>query len=239
MAGKGNSAVVLHRVRATIALAPSTLGYSSLTDPDTYDPDKPAFKLNAHFSPPAIAQMAEIIAEKCYSAPELAKLREDMEGNGHKWKDPMDPADWLGQKLKEPKPAFPIQLPYLVIATRASFKGRDGAMVTKDMGCWDAKNTPLDLAACKLGRGSTIQAIVHPNVFFSKVIGVPQPKLDLAGVRVLVLQRFGGQRPPEEVDVDDIKEVLGEIAMDDLSAYAVGAGGPAQPPAHGDGEVTF
>lgn len=238
-----NSAVVLVRARESVRLAPATMGYSKLLEPDDYDPAKPMFKVDCHLSPAAIEATAATIAEHCYSKERLEKLREEMDNNGFKWKEPMDPKEWLGNKLKDPNERAVVQLPKLVLSTKAQFKSRSGELVTKDMACWDLKNNLLDLAGLKLGKGSVIQAVVHPNIFASKTVdsGTPQPKLDLVGVSVVKLVRFGGQRAPDEVDEEEIKAVLGETfdVDEDLSAYAVGASSPTPPANEANGGMDF
>lgn len=225
-APKKNSAVVTVRAKKTIALPPCTLGFASLADPDTYDPEKPVFKANAHFTPEGIDALKDTIAEKVYTADTIKKLREEAEANGFKIsKDPQDPADWLEAKLKEPKETSKIQLPHLVISNAAQFMRR-GEVVKREISCWDHSNGVLDLKKLKLGMGSLVQLIVFPNLFFSKIIGVPQPSLKLVGVRVLQLKRFGGSMAPADTDDEAIKEVLGEtFEYDDLSAYMQGAAG--------------
>lgn len=236
MAKSTSSAVIIQRRRESVALPPCILGFSSLSEPDTYDPEKPMFKLNAHFSPKALDALKVLIQKEAIDF-NLEKLRADMADNSNlkalAKAAAQDPEAWLAGKLKEPKEKSKVQLPYLVVACKATFKDRSGAIQTRSIGCWDGHNSPLDLKALKLGMGSHVQAVVNPNLFISKLIGFPQPKLDLVGVRVLKLVRFGGQRPPEETDEEAIREVLGEeFQMDeDLSAYAAGGLPGAQPPA--------
>lgn len=220
---KSNSSVITVRAKKTIALAPATLGFASIVEPDTYDPDKPTFKLNYHLSPEGISALIEDIAEKVYTPEALEKLRAECEANGiKKVPGPQDPSAWLEAKLKEPKEAAKIQLPHLVISNRATYR-KNGEEVAREIACWDAKNKKLNLRRLKLGMGSVIQAVVYPNLFFSKIIGVPQPSLKLVGVRVLKLERFGGGAAPADTDEEAIKEVLGDnFAYDDLAAYAEG-----------------
>lgn len=227
MAKPKNSSVIVQRRRDSTALPPCILGFSSLIEPDTYDPDKPMFKIDAHYNPNGIAQLVACIQSQCIE-PNLAKLREEMADNSAlkslAGKDAITAEEWVGQKLKDPKEKSRIQLPKLTIAVRATYKDRSGETRQRDIGCWDGHNVVLDLKSLKLGSGSVIQPIVHANLFCSKTVngGAPSPKLDLVGVRVLKLVRFGGARPPQETDEDAIREVLGEeFSMDeDLSAFA-------------------
>lgn len=222
-----NSSVIVQRRRDSVALPPCTLGFSSLAEPDTYEPDKPMFKLDACYNPAGIEALKAIIQKECIDA-NLGKLREEMEANpGLKAfvkAEPQSPEAWLAGKLKEPKENAKVQLPKLVIACKAERKGRDGQPYTVAIGCWDMHNQALDIKALKLGMQSIVQPIVNPNLFFSKLIGFPQPNLSLVGVRIIKLVRFGGARPPQETDEDAIREVLGEafVVDDDLSAFAVG-----------------
>lgn len=222
-----NSSVIVQRRRDSVALPPCTLGFASLVEPDTYDPDKPMFKLDAHYTPAGIEALKLCIQKECIDA-NLDKLREEMEGNpglkAFAKAEPQSPEAWLAGKLKEPKEKSKIQLPKIVIAVKADYKDRAGDTKRRSVGVWDRHNKALDLKALKLGMGSIIQPIVNPNLFFSKLIGFPQPHLSLVGVRIHKLERFGGARPPQETDEDDIREVLGEafVADDDLSAFAAG-----------------
>jgi len=226
-APKKNSAVVTVRAKKTIALPPCTLGFASLVDPDEYDPEKPVFKLNAHYTPEGLDALKGVLAEKVYTEDSVKALREEAEKNGFKIsKDPQDPADWLEAKLKEPKEKAKVQLPHLVISNAAQFM-KKGEVQKRTIACWDHANQVLDLKKLKLGMGSLIQPIVFPNLFFSKIIGVPQPSLKLVGVRVLQLKRYGGQMAPADTDDEAIKEVLGEnFEFEDLSAYMGGASEP-------------
>ena len=222
-----NSSVITVRAKKTIALAPATLGFASIVVPDNYDPEKPTFKLNYHLSPEAIIQLQQDIVEKVYTKEGLEKLTAECLANGiKKVPPPQDAADWLESKLKEPKEGSKLQVPHIIIANRATYRGRDGEPVERTIACWDAHNRKLDLKRLKLGMGSVIQAVVYPNLFFSKLIGFPQPSLKLVGVRVLKLERFGGGAAPADTDEEAIKEVLGEnFTYDDLGAYGMGAEG--------------
>jgi len=232
-AKKKNSSVVTVRENKTIGLPVGPLGYSSLIEPDTYDPEKPTLKLNWHLSPEAITQMADLIREKVYTASNLAKLKEEAIANGFKassWKDPQDPAEWLEGKLKDPRERDVVQLPYITVSNRATFKKREGGeLVTVDrkLGCWDAKNNKLDLPKLRIARGSLISPVVNPNLFISKVIGFAQPSLKLVGIKVFKLERFGGggsQSQEAETDEEAIRDVLGEgFQFEDLAAFAMGA----------------
>jgi hypothetical protein len=225
-----NSSVITVRRRDSVALPPATLGFASLTEPDTYDPDKPMFKLDACYNPAGIDALRTLVQKECVEH-NLDKLRAEMAENSALktlvGKEPINVSDWLEGKLKAPKDNAKVPLPKMVIACRAVRKGRDGKEYTVAVGCWDAHNSPLDLKALKLGMGSIIQPIVNANLYVSKTVngGRPSPKLDLVGVRVLKLVRFGGARPPQETDEDAIRDVLGEEFQldEDLSAFAAGA----------------
>lgn len=220
-APKKNSSVVTVRARETIALPPMTLGFASLVKPDEYDPEKPTFKMNGHLNPEAIEALEETIRTRVYTEAAIEKLREECKENGiSKMKDPMDAREWIEAKLKEPKEKAKIQLPHLVISNRATYK-RNGETVQRVIGCWSGNNKKLNLAKLRLGAGSLVQAIVYPNLFYSKIIGVPQPSLKLVGVRVLKLEQWGGQRAPEEADDEEIAQVLGDdFEYDDLDSFA-------------------
>lgn len=223
-----NTAVIVARRRDSVALPPCILGFGSLTEPDTYDPDKPLFKLDACYNPAGIAALAALVQKECIDA-NLEKLREEMASTKGMEAfvnvEPQTPEAWLAGKLKQPKDNSRVPLPKLVVSRKATYKDRSGEIVTRTIGCWDSHNKPLDLKALKLGMGSTIQPIVNANLYISKLIGFPQPKFDLVGVRILQLKQFGGQRPPQETDEDAIREVLGEefVVDEDLSAFAAGA----------------
>lgn len=224
-----NSSVIVARSKRTIALPPATLGFASLVTPDTYDPQKPAFKANLHYTPAGIDALVDALQAQCIDA-NLAKLTEECEANKLKVGAPQDPRAWLEAKLKEPKENARVPLPHIVVMCRATFKDKQGDTQTKTLGCWDGHNRKLDLTKLRLGVGSVVQAVVHPNLFYSKLIGFPQPSLQLAGIRVLKLVQWGGDAAPQETDEDAIREVMGaDFDMDDdLSAFAAGKpSGPA------------
>lgn len=227
MAAQKNTAVIVVRSRNSVALPPCILGFASLTEPDLYDPDKPLFKLDACYNPAGITALKKIVQEKCIDA-NLEKLREEMAATkgleAFASIEPQAPEAWLAGKLKAPKDNARVPLPKLVISRKATYKDRHGEIKTREIGCWDSHNNPLDLKALKLGMGSTIQPVVNANLYISKLIGFPQPKFDLVGVRVISLKRYGGIRPPVETDEAAIREVLGEefVVDEDLSAFAAG-----------------
>lgn len=229
---KGSSVIII-RAKKTIALPPCTLGFASLVEPDDYDPDKPAFKMNAHYNPPGLDALKEKIAANCYAPAALEKLEAEAlaQGTIPKGKTlagPQDVGAWLEAKLKEPKEKAKIQLPHIVILVKANRKNREGEVYQISLGCWDAHNRVLDLKALKLGMGSVVAPIVYPNVFFSKLIGFPQPSLQLAGLRVLKRVTWSGGGAPPQEDDEDIRSVMGaDFDVDeDLSAFAPGASTP-------------
>lgn len=223
-----SSAVIVVRSSKTVALPPSLLGYNELLDPDNYDPAKPKFKGNFHFTPKAITDLQTLIQAACVDGL-LEKLTAEFnEANPKlKLKAPQSVEEWLEAKLKpakdDPKTDWQA-LPFLQVAMPATFKDKAGEVHTKEVACWDGKNNKLPLKRLKLGRGSTVQAIVTPSLFFSKLIGFPQPTMKLVGVRVLKLVSWGsggGQAP--ERDDEEIRNVMGQdFEMDDLSMFAGG-----------------
>jgi hypothetical protein len=229
-----NAAVVLVRSKKTIALPPATLGFCSLVTPDTYDPDKPAFKANFHYGDKAWPLLVDTVQKHCMDA-NLAKLQKEA---AFDLKDPCDVAEWVGDKKKTPKEGAKLDVPHLVVMTKADYKDRDGNVVRREITCWDRHNNLLDLKSLRLGFGSIVEPIVHANLFASKAMkSTPTPSLQLVGLRILKLVQFGGQSAPAETDEDAIREALGDdFAMDeDLSAYSK-AKAPAAPPA-GGGDV--
>lgn len=221
---KSNSSVVTVKASKSIALPAGPLGFSSLVEPDTYDPEKPTLKLNLHLSPEAIQQFHETIAQKVYTKEALAQLKLEAEENGIKWKDPQSAEDWLAAKLKDARDSDQSKFPFIIIANKANYKNREGDIVQRKVSAWDGNNRKLDLKKLRMARGSIIQPVVYPNLFISKLIGFPQPSLKLIGVKVLKLERFGtGGSQEAETDEDAIKEVLGDaFEMDDLAAFAAG-----------------
>lgn len=220
-----SSSVIVVRSKQTVALPPSLLGYNEFDTPDTYDPAKPKFKGNFHFTPPAILDLAALIQTKCCDA-----LYEQLVAEAAEFKPPVkmkvaQAADeWLEAKLKparEDATSDWQQLPFIQVAMPATFKDKQGEVQTKAVAVWDGKNNKLNLKKLKLGRGSTVQAIVTPQLFFSKLIGFPQPSLKLVGIRVLKLTSWatGGASAPERDD-EEIRNVLGaDFEMDDLAMY--------------------
>lgn len=233
---KKNSAVVSYKAKRSIALPPMTLGFASLVTPDTYEEDKPLFKMNGHLTPESMESIKDTIREKVYTEDAVAKMLEMAKEGGMKLKDPMDPSEWLEGKLKEPKENARIQLPHLVLSVPANYKDKQGEIQRREIACWDGAKKKLNLKRLKLGMGSIVAPVVYPNLFASKLMGgIIQPSLKLVGLYVLKLERFGGSAAPADTDEEAIKEVLGEaFQYEDLSAY-MGAGdeeGDDQSPDH-------
>lgn len=222
---KKNTGVIVATAKHTIALPAGTLGFSKLVEPDEYDPDKPTFKLNVHYTGEAIEQLVEIVGEKVYTEEALARLWEEAIPAKYKKVDPQAPATWVEGKLKEPRDNDVVALPYIAVANRATYKTKDGEIKPRVIAAWDAANHKLDLKKLRLGKGSIIQPVVRPNIYINKLVGIPQPSLKLVGIKVLKLIRWTGNGAGEvETDEEAIREVLGEeFAFDDLAAYAAGA----------------
>ena len=224
---KKNSAVVSLKAKNSIALPPMTLGFASLITPDTYEPDKPMFKLNGHLTPQALEALKATILSKVYTEEAVAKIRAmviDPETGKEtmKLKDPQDPAEWLEGKLKEPKEKARIQLPHIQISVPATYKDKSGETQTREIACWSGDKKKLNLKKLRLGMGSIVAPVVYPNLFASKLMGgIIQPSLKLVGLYVLELQQYGkGGAAPADADEEAMKEVLGEnFRADDLSAY--------------------
>lgn len=223
------SSVITFRAKDTIALTPMTLGYSNLIEPETFDPDKPKLTMNGHLTSEGIAAMVRTIEEKVYTEASLAALLKDCGENNVKGADKVRPAEeWLQAALKEPKEGFPIQLPYVKLGNALHyFRTLDGERVqqTRQIQAWDSHNRKLNLKRLMLGRGSVVQPIVFPNLYFSKVVGSVQPSLKLVGVRILELIQFqrGSSNAPAEADSEEIAKVMGRaIETADLSAYLGG-----------------
>jgi len=228
MATRRKSAVVTTRPRHTIALPAATVGFSNLVEPDDYDESNPQFKVNLHLSPEAVKALVGVVDDKVYTEKNLGKLAEEAEEAGMASKkkpmpDPIPAEDWVGDKLKDPKPESKVQLPYIIIGQKADYK-KDGELVRREMKAWDANNKPLPLKNLRLGMGSVVEAIVSPNLYFNKLQAAPAPSLKLVGIRVLKLVQFGGGSAPADTDDNAIKEVLGEdFEADDLSKFAQSA----------------
>lgn len=232
-----SSSIITYRAKDTIALPPMTLGYSNLIDPETFDPEKPKLTMNGHLTPGAIEALKEDIAAEVYTKAALEALYKDCEENNVKlprrdpkdehspFAGPKDPEAVLEAWLKEPKPGFPIQLPYIKLGNNLNyFQWKDGVktLKTRSIVAWDGHNKKLNLKKLMLGRGSVVEPIVYGNLFFSKVIGVIQPSLKLVGIRVIELVQFqrGGNNAPTETSADDIAAVMGrDIEAADLSAF--------------------
>lgn len=236
---KRNSSVVSLRAKKTVATPPLSLGFSSLIEPDTYDPDKPTLKLNAHFlSGPAVDAFRQFLETKVLCEENIGKMREEIvkvlvEG-GAKAADAEKKAQaikvisaetWMENKLKEPKENAKFPWPHIVFANKANFKNKQGELQDRKVAAWDAKNKPLDLKRLRMTGGTVMEVVVHPNLYYSKLDNLIQPSLKLVGVRILTLAQFGrGGSAPAETDEEAIKEVLGEaFEADDLAAYAQGA----------------
>lgn len=243
-APKQSSAVIVVRSNKTLALPPSLLGFGDLLEPDTYDPDKPKFKANFHFTPPALQDLPGIVSGWC-AGDLLEKLSAEFTEKQPKLSlKPVQSADeWLEAKLKPAKddPRTDWQaLPFLQVTMPATRKTKDG-VENREVACWDGNNKKLPLRRLRLGRGSTVQAVIRPALYWSKLIGFPQPTMQLVGVRVLKLVSWGGAgaQAPERDD-EEIRNVLGaDFEADDLSQYLVDEGDdlPDDPPEEDAGEA--
>lgn len=232
---KKSSSVIVARAKKTIALPPCTLGFCHLETPDDYDPDKPQYKMNAHYDPKGIQAFIDMVGAKVLSEAALEKLAEEMVagGAGKAKKPPVTAQDFVEDKLKEPKDKAKIQLPHIILGN-AAFYMKQGERTQRQISVWDAKNNVLDLKSLKLGMGSIVQPIVYPNLYYSKLNGFAAPSLKLVGVRVLKLVKYGGQQAPSDTDDEAIRDVMGDgFEYDDLSSFAEGAG-DASPPAGDD-----
>lgn len=220
-----SSAVIVVRASKTIALPPSLLGFHEFDKPDTFDPEKPKFKGNFHFTPQGLHALEAQVTASCNEAL-FEKLKADfLEANPKgKLKDPMSVEEWLEGKLKpakeDPKTDWQA-LPFIQFSMPATGK-RNGEVIDKSVACWDAKNRKLNLKRLCMSRGSTVQAIVTPGLFYSKALaGLVQPTFKLVGVRVLKLISWkGSSAAAPEADEEEIRNVLGaDYEADDLSAY--------------------
>lgn len=239
---KRNSSVVSLRAKKTVATPPLSLGFSSLLEPDTYDPDKPTFKLNGHFlTGGAVQAFEQFLATKVLTEEAIEKIREEMVdalvANKVKPADAQKQVaavkvisahDWLAAKLKEPKENARFDSPHIVFANKATYKDKEGNVKERKVAVWDAKNKPLDLKKLRMSGGTVLEVVVYPNLFWSKLQNLIQPSLKLVGVRVQTLSQYGkGGSAPAETDEEAIKEVLGEaFEADDLAAYAAGGDEP-------------
>jgi len=245
-APKKNSAVIVKRSRKTFAMPPATMGFASLIDPDTYDPDKPMFKVNLHYTPAGIEAVKQFLQEHCIDA-----LFPDLQKDALEAKLPcvadisgcQSPEDFMEGKLKEPKEQSKIQLPFMQIGVKQMFKNKSQEQEARTIAFWDAKNNLLDGKAMKIGMGSIIQPIVYPNLYLSKQNGKdPRPSLQLVGIRVLKLESWGkGAAKPDAADDEAIREVMGaDFDMDDdLSAFAAGSAKAAPAADEHDEDLPF
>ena len=240
-----SSAVIVVRAAKTIALPPSLLGFHEFDKPDAYDPDKPKFKGNFHYTPPAFQALHPLVNTACIEGL-YAKLKaEFLEANPKgKLKEPMSADEWLESKLKPAKEDAKTDwqaLPFLQFAMPATWKDKSGEVHMKEVAAWDGKNRKLNLKKLRMSRGSTVQAIVAPSLFYSKALaGLVQPTFKLVGVRVLKLVTWSGSgASAPEADDEEIRSVLGaDYEADDLSAYmGQDDDTPDDPPADDAGAV--
>jgi hypothetical protein len=229
-------AVILIRPNNTIALPPGPLGFNSLIEPESFQDGELKFKLNYHLTSEGIEALIQDVEEKVYSKANMDKLQAEFDEKGVTNPPAPRPAkDWLEGILRAPKENATdfFRLPCITVGTKAEYKDhKTGSMVRREIACWDAKNKKLNLAKLRLGRGSIIQPVVYPNVFYAgaKTIqgtSIPatiMPSLRLVGVRVLKLERWGGAgSQAAEVTDAEIQNVMGaDFVYDDLDAYAEG-----------------
>lgn len=236
-----NKAIVVVKSKRSIALPAAVLGYNSLVEPEAYEDSDPQFKANLHYSPAGAKLLLAAVQKNCIDA----HAEKIVEESGFDLKAPMPVEEWAENKLKQPKPEFSIQLPFITIGRKAYYKNKDGGRGTRTIAVWDRHNNLLDLSTLPLGRGSVVEPIVSCNLFASKVNGrVPTPSVQLVGLRVLKLVSMTAQSTAAETDDAAIREAMGDDFEydDDLTAYGAGATKKpptTTPPAEADVEELF
>jgi hypothetical protein len=217
--------VLIIRSRSTVALPIGQLGYNHLIEPDEAFGAK-KFDACIHLNPKGIEALVAMVQKNAVDA-HLEELTK--EAGGSLPCAPQSAEDWVAARLKEAKEGFWTSLPFLQVSAKfRMLKRRDGTEYPLSMKAWDAKNNLLDLAALKMAKGSMVELICYTNLVYAsakKIEGVDipasvKPNLQLAGVRIHKLERYGASGPAT-ADDDAIREILGDdYAADDLAAFA-------------------
>lgn len=211
---------------------PGLSGWANVIEPDDYQGDL-NFKINHHHTPEQVALLIDKIEAKVI-APLWDRFLEEVEAGG---KDPAkmkrpDAEAFVEDKLQAPPENARIQLPFMRYKNKAEFRDRKtGEMVRKTIRFYSAKDELLDGPSLKMGMGSVVQLVLVPGIFSNALIK-PQPNFQLAGIRVLKLEQFGGAGSGYEMEAADDEELktLGDVDMDDLSQYvgSMNSGGKAK-----------
>lgn len=203
---------IIARLTKTTSMPAGKLSFNALLKPDTTFGD-PTFYANVEYDEAGL----DALAVKLKADIELLvpKFAEECEKQG-KPKPPevMSVTTWLEDHAKQPNDEK--YLPYVKFSVKADGKTRDGEVFHRSMVVWDAKNTKLDIAKLRMGRGSMVQPIIKTGLFMTSIVKEPTPTLQLVGLRLLKLVQFGG----DHIDDFDPMDAEGLEIDDDLSAFA-------------------
>lgn len=226
---KPASGVVSVRAKTAFVTPPATLGaFASLLEPDTKFGD-PKFQARFHFNDAAKealvkrirAHVLEPLWPKFLKEAEAKQAKEPKGG----WVQP-DPEAWVEDHLKDPHEKSSIQVPSITFGRPADRRTKDGSIERISIRAYDRAGKALDLAALKLGTGSTLQAVLTPSIWISPIQKSPSFSFKLDGVRVLKLVQFLGSNGPGAVDDEDMALLGDDFGdADDLAGYASSGAG--------------
>lgn len=209
----------------TVRSAPGLLGFSALLNPDTKFNEDGDFSARIHLNEAQQAMMAQLVDDKVITPlfDELEKMA------GKKLKRPTG-AQWLSDKLQEPREGARIQLPSIQLKCAASFVSKKGETagqrIQKTLKGWDNAGVLLDLAKLRTGMGSVVQLVFTPGLYTGPLTkGYAEPTLRLEGIIVLKNEPWGvgqGGNSGEEMSADEIAKLVGEdfTADTDLAQFA-------------------
>lgn len=223
-------------------MPPSTLGFSSLVEPDPFGDHGPKFKGDAHFTQTQAEALSDMMDAKVCTKEAFEALKVELAKSG---KDDVvakiklkTAGVWLEESLKEPKEKSTIKLPYLTIACNASVKNKDGSVKPTVIRATSATGLALDLPSLNIGRGSIVQFIVQPSLWhgsmacdFEKkkpVAWWAVPALRLVGLRVLKLEQYAGGSGASigAVTEGELVGVEAGFEPEDLASFAQGRSQP-------------
>ena len=241
MADKKSGGVIIARASTIFVTPPGLAGWSHLTEPDEYQPpDGPLqknFDILFHQTEQQYAAMvsrlAALVASALWPAFLIAAGKAGQPQRTVTVRGKASLVDWvmpsaqeyLDSQVKEAKEGAKIELPFIKFKNAAYFKNKAGESVLKKIRATDAQDHAVDLAAARMGVGSTIQVLLTPSIYASPAInkGDPSLSLKLQGIRIIHLEQYGAGGPSLGEMSEEDMALMGEgINAEDLSGYAKG-----------------
>lgn len=213
----GKTGLITYRQKELFIGPPGIMGFANLLVPDEDAAKRfnqaPEFKVNIHFDSDSQQRLIDLLEG------ETEALVSGYEREAGKDAKRPDPREFVEDKLKEAHERSKCQDPYMVFKNKADYKDRDGVTHRKTMRAWDSRGNDLDLPGLHLGMGSLIQPVCQLGMWSSPLVKNPTYSFSLQGVRVLKLVAFGGGASVGRMSDDELA-AIGDIEVDDLSAFA-------------------